>query len=92
MTLERWSEVARLYHDAASRDAAERAAFLADACAGDDALRHEVESLLAQEPSAEGFLSAPVVAGGMLDIGPSFIGRQLGPYRIDALVGAGGMG
>jgi eukaryotic-like serine/threonine-protein kinase len=92
MTLERWSDVARLYHAAASRDAAERAAFLADACAGDDALRHEIESLLAQESSAEGFLSAPALVSSMLDIGPSFIGRQLGPYTIHALVGAGGMG
>ena len=92
MTLERWSDVARLYHAAASRDAAEREAFLADACAGDDALRHEVESLLAQESSAEGFLSASALPGGLLDIGPSFVGRQLGPFTIQALLGAGGMG
>ena len=37
MSRERWSEVERLYHAAASREVTDRAAFLADACAGDDA-------------------------------------------------------
>ena len=43
---------------------AERAAFLAEACAGDDVLRREVESLLAQERSAERFMSVPAAALG----------------------------
>ena len=47
MTPERWSEVERVYHAALSHDAPERAAFLAEACAGDEALRREVESMLA---------------------------------------------
>ena len=56
MTPERWEQVSRLYHAAPGRDVTQRASFLADACAGDEALRHEVESL-AQERSAEGFLA-----------------------------------
>ena len=48
MTPERWAQVERLYHAARARPDNERAAFLADACAGDEALRREVESLLAQ--------------------------------------------
>ena len=46
MTPERWQYIERLYFAALERDTGERAAFLAEACAGDDALRGEVESLL----------------------------------------------
>ena len=40
----------------------ERQAFLARACADDDVLRREVESLLAQESHADGFMRVPPVA------------------------------
>ena len=43
---ERWHDVARLYNAALEHDGDDRAAFLEEACAGDDALRKEVESLL----------------------------------------------
>ena len=39
-----------------------RAAFLAEACAGDAALQRDVESLLAQESAAAGFMSTPAAA------------------------------
>ena len=57
MSSERWRLVERLYHDALERPAAERPAFLAEACAGDEALRREVESLLAQGASPDAVLS-----------------------------------
>lgn len=59
MTPERWRRVEELYHAALARDARDRALFLGDACAGDDALRRDVESLLAQPMSAEAFLGQP---------------------------------
>jgi hypothetical protein len=40
------ADVERICLAALERPANERAAFLADACYGDDALRHDVESLL----------------------------------------------
>ena len=55
MTPERWRRVEALYHAALARDARDRALFLEDVCAGDDALRRDVESLLAQPASAEPF-------------------------------------
>ena len=63
-------------------------------CAGDDALRREVESLLTQASGAAGFLSTPAAAraGEILGDGASLIGRTLGPYAIQARLGAGGMG
>jgi len=104
MTPERWEEIKRVCDAALERDVTARSAFLADACAGDDALRREVESLLAQASAVSGFLSTPAVplAGEILGDGSSLVGRQSGfgmsagssiaHYRILALAGAGGMG
>ena len=52
--------VEELCDAALDRDASERAAFLAAACGPDEALRAEVEALLAHAPRAEGFLEAPI--------------------------------
>ena len=46
MTPERWLQVKGVLHEALDRAPADRAAFLDEACAGDDPLRREVESLL----------------------------------------------
>jgi Tol biopolymer transport system component len=88
-TPERWARIERLYHDALAYGADERGSFLADACAGDDTLRHEVESLLAHDGGAA-FLSTPAVANGIG--GRIRIGQVLGPYVIAAQIGEGGMG
>jgi hypothetical protein len=65
MTRERLQEIERLYHEARARDASGRRAFLERACAGDEALRDEVETLLACREEAAGFLesSSAGVAG-----------------------------
>ena len=72
----------------------ERAAFLANACRGDDALRREVESLLAHASPAEEFLAQPAVHGSDALAGLSglSIGQSLGPYHILDKLGVGGMG
>jgi len=46
MTTERWRQIEQLFHAALSIDANRRAEFLASACAGDDDLLREVNSLL----------------------------------------------
>jgi TolB-like protein len=86
---DRWARVESLCHAALARPAAERAAFLAEACGDDEALRHEVASLVAQAESSSHFLETPV--GGAEDHA-ALVGRQLGAYRLDAYLGAGGMG
>ena len=95
MTPERWQQVERLYNAALEREASQRAAFLTQACRGDDELRHEVESLLAQDDGAS-LLEKPAldVAAKALggDGGPSLLGRQIGGYQVISLLGAGGMG
>ena len=93
---ERRRRIEELCDAALERDARERAAFVAAACGDDDALRREVEALLAHAPAAEAFLEAPLGerggAGPGRRDGPSLVGRQIGSYEIVSLLGAGGMG
>src|SRR5688572_17469375 len=96
MTAERWRRIEELYHEALTHDERHRAVFLAEACAGDDALRLEVESLLAQPTSTGGFWRRPAVAtaahstGGVPPAG--FSATHLGGYQVRARIGKGGMG
>jgi serine/threonine protein kinase len=94
MAAERWRRVEELYHAALAHDEATRAAFLADTCAGDAALRQEVESLLAQ--GSDPFLNKPAIAMAtqlVSDLDASVLtGRRLGVYQVQSRIGAGGMG
>ena len=58
-------------------------------CGADESLRREVESLIAEDDGAASFLETPV---GGVSAEASFAGRRLGAYRLDARIGAGGMG
>jgi serine/threonine protein kinase len=96
MAPERWRQIEQLYHAALERPLDEREAFLDEACAGDDELRREVVSLIAAHNRAETFISTPpddVVAALVAEQqSGSMSGRTLGHYRLDSLLGAGGMG
>jgi serine/threonine protein kinase/Tol biopolymer transport system component len=96
MKPERWEKVERLYHAALERASDERAAFLDEACVGDQDLRREVESLLAYDESAQRFITTPpdALAAELLfaEQPPSPVGGSLGHYRLLALLGKGGMG
>ena len=75
--------------------APDRQAFLSAACAGNEALRQEVESLLAADERAKSFLESPAVVVGdaIPHAAPLMIeGRRLAAYEVQALIGAGGMG
>ena len=93
---DRWQHAERLFHAALARVESERAAFVRDACRGDEPLRHEVESLLAFELDAQAFMQASAFEIAALQIqsgaGPPLPGQRLGPYEIGPLIGSGGMG
>jgi len=93
---ERWRRIEELCHDALERKPGERAAFVRMACDGDEALRLEVESLLAQHASADSLLDRSAVAAAqqlLSETGTSMLtGRRLGAYQVHSRVGAGGMG
>jgi len=92
----RWKRLEALYQEASARPAADRLAFLAEACADDETLRRNVESLLEESDSEDGFLATPPLAlppHVMADLVPAtMIGTSLGGYHLVALLGAGGMG
>ena len=93
---ERWQKIEQLYHAALEREAERRAAFLAEACAGDEALHREVSSLIFAHDQAGDFIEASPdqVAREMLDApwAQSMAGRRIGRYQLLSLLGAGGMG
>jgi Tol biopolymer transport system component len=90
---ERWQRVVDTYESVIDLDADEREARLAAACAGDDELRREVDSLIAQE-ARQSPLDNPVwVADNLLVPAPSLeIGAPVGPYIVKGMLGTGGMG
>jgi serine/threonine protein kinase/Tol biopolymer transport system component len=92
MTPERWKQIEELFHAARARPAHERAAYVAGACPSDEGLRREVENLLSQSGSNEGFLAGPVAAIAAGLVTPVMVGRTLGGYEVQALIGVGGMG
>src|SRR5260221_645347 len=95
MTPDRFQKISQLYHAALEREPEQRAGFLQQSCGRDRDLRHEVESLLASEKSAEAFFSSKGEkdAAKRLD-NPfsSLVGRTLDNYHVLSLLGVGGMG
>jgi serine/threonine protein kinase len=61
MEPERWQEIEPLYYAVLKREESQREEFLQQACAGDQHLRREVESLLAHQDRAEIFMDAPAL-------------------------------
>ena len=99
MNAERYERVGELFHAALELPLERRAAFLADACAGDDELRRDVESLLAAHEEAGDFVARPAMEvtaewdatlGGADDAEP--ISGRIGAYDVLSLIGRGGMG
>ena len=102
MQPERWRRVEQLYHVAMEQQEDQRAAFLERSCAGDQALRIEVESLIAYARRTGGIIDKPameVVAAAIAEIlredgikADKMIGARIAQYRIVGKLGAGGMG
>jgi serine/threonine-protein kinase len=94
----RWTTIGALFEAALDRPAAERRAWLREAC--DDAeLRQEVRRLLAAHERASGILDAPPPLRGVLpqalaegEADVLYDGERVGPYRILRELGRGGMG
>ncbi len=96
MQPERWQQVKRLAYEALERDTGERTTWLADACAGDQSLKTEVESILAHHAQAPDLLEAPACESfaEFRHVGKADrrIGQRVGAYELERLIGSGGMG
>lgn len=96
MTPERWQQIKEVFNSALERRAGERYSFLDEACAGDESLRGEVESLLSSHEKEGRFIDEPAyeVAASVLVNRQSMIasGQNLGSYRVLSTLGRGGMG
>ena len=61
MDSDRWARVKEIFHAALECEPEQRDFFLREACAGDPSLRETVESMLARESRAAGFLESPAL-------------------------------
>jgi hypothetical protein len=89
MTPEHWRQIEDLYHAARERNPAERSVLLE--CT-DPGIRARVERMLDLESGGQ-ILDRP--AAGLMDHVTETVmaaGAQLGPYKIETAIGAGGMG
>src|SRR6266487_3347213 len=96
MKAERWEKFIDLFQSALERAPGERAAFLDETCHDDEGMRREVESLLTSYERAENFIELPAfeVAPELMtnDRAGALVGKLLGHYCIESLIGVGGMG
>jgi non-specific serine/threonine protein kinase/serine/threonine-protein kinase len=92
----RLQAIESIFHAVLEVEPQQRDAFLRERCADDDALRREVEDLLAAHETAGGFIETPIA---MLDErlfededADRLIGRTIGHWEILRRIGSGGMG
>src|SRR6185295_12065249 len=91
-----WQQVKEIFNSAIMHRPDERSLFISQACSGDDALRHEVESLIASHEESGSFIDQPAfeVAASLLTRERSELspGRMIASYEVVSFISRGGMG
>jgi len=87
-----WRHVRQLFEEALKLPPEQRHSFVAGACA-DERLRHQIGRLIDAHPHAGDFLETPLTPRFDEDaFQEDLSGTALGPYQLEARIGAGGMG
>lgn len=96
LTVAQLARLRQIFDAATELDLKNRAVFVAEACGADEALRVEIEELLAAHDSETGWMDRAILdavpsqpRGGSSAV--SWIGRSIGPYRVVKELGSGGM-
>src|ERR1051325_3828210 len=95
MTPERWQRLQALFNAAVELTLEQQSAFLDQACAGDEALRRQAESLIVANAEATQRIQGVIrdaVEVATLEDNISAVGRRIGSYQIIQQLGQGGMG
>jgi len=96
MDAARWERIQVLFHEVADLPGPAQRAFLETECRDDPALMAEVLGLLEEDARGESLLDRDVanVAGQVLEQGipPALLDQDFGPYRMQRMLGEGGMG
>src|SRR5690349_2457160 len=98
MKPERWKRLDQLFHSALQLDPGKRAEFLMEACADDEPLRLQVQSLVSAHDKAGSFIESPALEVEARELAgesaPTDLatGKMVSHYRIISPLGSGGMG
>jgi serine/threonine protein kinase len=94
MSPQQFRRVTDIFEHAVELPSDSRGEYLAQACAGDEELRREVDELLRSDEQAAGRLNCAVFeAARRYQLNPpaALVGRRIGPYKIVREIGHGGM-
>lgn len=95
MDANRWHRLETVFFAALELESSARRAFLDEACGDDAAFRLELESMLSAEEDGMALaLESRLLAEHQVGLPDpvNLVGSQIGPYRLEKLIGEGGMG